>query len=108
MNILNIAFRKWSNISVEKKVIIGWLFSLFIVITVSSILYFSKKEIHQSAGLISINYKLRNETQDLLLTIQKLEIISKRYILTGNTKDSAVYYTNLDSLVYCHRNDFTI
>ncbi len=98
MNLLDIVFRKWNNISVEKKVIASWIFSLAVIITVSSILYFSKKEIHQSANLISVNYKLRTETQDLLSTIQKLEIISKRFILTGNEKDSAIYFANLYSL----------
>ncbi len=91
-------FNKWHNISVERKVIVTWAFSLTIVLVISGLLYFSKNELHQSSEVMTENTKLRSATQNILSTIQKLEIISKSYILTGSQKDSTDYYLTLDSL----------
>lgn len=88
----------WRNISIEKKVAAGWIFSLIIVLSISTILYFSKQELHQSSNIITQNTELRIATQDLLSSIQKLEIVSKSFILTGSRQDSAMYFANLDSL----------
>lgn len=90
--------KKWRDISIEKKVIAGWIFSLIIVLSVSAILYFSKQELRQSSRVIVLNSELRIATQDLLSSIQKLEIVSKSFVLTGNRLDSTKYFANLDSL----------
>ena len=90
--------KKWRDISIEKKVIAGWIFSLIIVLSISAILYSSKQELHQSSDVIVLNTELRTATQDLLSSIQKLEIMSKRFVLTGNSLDSTKYFADLDSL----------
>lgn len=90
--------KKWRNISVEKKVVAGWIFSLIIVLSISAILYFSKQELRQSSDVIVLNTELRTATQDLLSSIQKLEIMSKSFVLTGNSRDSVKYFADLDSL----------
>ncbi|MCL4551505.1 MAG: ATP-binding protein [Bacteroidetes bacterium] len=90
--------KKWRDISIEKKVIAGWIFSLIIVLSISAILYFSKQELRQSSNVIVLNSELRIATQDLLSSIQKLEIVSKSFVLTGNRLDSTKYFADLDSL----------
>ena len=90
--------KKWRDISIEKKVIAGWIFSLIIVLSISAILYFSKQELRQSSDVIVLNTELRTATQDLLSSIQKLEIVSKSFVLTGNSLDSIKYFADLDSL----------
>lgn len=90
--------KKWRDISIEKKVLAGWIFSLIIVLSISGILYFSKQELHQSSDVIVLNTELRTATQDLLSSIQKLEIVSKSFVLTGNRLDSTKYFADLDSL----------
>ncbi|MEW5842705.1 MAG: ATP-binding protein [Bacteroidota bacterium] len=90
--------KKWRNISVEKKVVAGWIFSLIVVLSISAILYFSKQELRQSSDVIVLNTELRTATQDLLSSIQKLEIMSKSFVLTGNSRDSVKYFADLDSL----------
>ncbi|MCL4551052.1 MAG: ATP-binding protein [Bacteroidetes bacterium] len=90
--------KKWRNVSIEKKVVAGWIFSLIVVLSISAILYFSKQELHQSSDVIVLNTELRIATQDLLSSIQKLEIVSKSFVLTGNRLDSTKYFADLDSL----------
>lgn len=91
-------FQKWKGFSTDRKIIFGWIFSLAVVISLSTILYFSKQELHQSSNVIVLNTKLRIATQDLLSSIQKLEIASKSFVLTGNRLDSIKYFSDLDSL----------
>ena len=90
--------KKWRNVSIEKKVVAGWIFSLIVVLSISAILYFSKQELRQSSDVIVLNAELRTATQDLLSSIQKLEIVSKSFVLTGNRLDSTKYFADLDSL----------
>ena len=90
--------KKWRDISIEKKVVAGWIFSLIVVLSISAILYFSKQELRQSSDVIVLNAELRTATQDLLSSIQKLEIVSKSFVLTGNRLDSTKYFADLDSL----------
>ncbi len=89
---------KWRGIPIERKIAISWVISILVVVSLSAILYLSKKELHQSSDVIALNTELRSATQDILASIQKLEISSKRFILTGSKKDSVKYFANLDSL----------
>jgi len=69
-----------------------------VIISFSTIIYLSKERLHQSADNFAFNAKLSSDTQDLLSSLQKLEIYNKRFILRGNRKDSVSYVENLDSL----------
>ena len=89
---------KWHSIPIERKIAISWIISILMVVSLSAILYLSKKELHQSSDVIVLNTELRSATQDILASIQTLEISSKRFILTGSKKDSMKYFANLDSL----------
>ena len=89
---------KWRHVPIEKKIAISWIISILVVVSLSAILYLSKKQLHQSSDVIALNTELRSATQDILASIQTLEISSKRFILTGSRKDSAKYFANLDSL----------
>lgn len=90
--------KKWNNTGADRKILLGWIFSLVTVIFLSTMLYFSRTELNNSAECIVLDSKLRIATQDLLSSIQKLEILGKRFILTGTEKDAVNYYSNLDSL----------
>lgn len=98
MNNIYLLFSKWHTIPIEKKIAISWVISILVVVSLSAILFFSKQELHQSSDVIMLNTELRSATQDILASIQKLEISSKRFILTGSKKDSVKYFANLDSL----------
>ncbi len=89
---------KWRHVPIERKIAISWIISILVVVSLSAILYLSKKELHQSSDVIVLNTELRLATQDILSSIQTLEISSKRFILTGSKKDSVKYFANLDSL----------
>ncbi|MHB8906661.1 MAG: CHASE3 domain-containing protein, partial [Melioribacteraceae bacterium] len=89
---------KWRAIPIERKIAISWIISILVVVSLSAILYLSKQELHKSSDVIVLNTELRSATQDILSSIQTLEISSKRFILTGSRKDSAKYFANLDSL----------
>jgi CHASE3 domain sensor protein len=84
---------KWHNISFEKNII-----TFLVVISISAIIYFSKKELLQSNNMMALNAELSSATQDLYSTILKLEITSKRFKLTGSKQDSVKYFITLDSL----------
>ncbi|MFA6597462.1 MAG: ATP-binding protein [Ignavibacteriaceae bacterium] len=86
---------KWRNLSIERKIVLGWIFSLLVVLSLSALIYLSKKELHSSTNVITLNANLSSATQDLLSTIHKLEITSKRFILSGSEKDSENYLENL-------------
>jgi PAS domain S-box-containing protein len=89
---------KWNNISFEKNIIIGWIFTFLVVISISAIIYFSKKEVLQSMDMVALNAELSSATQDLYSTILKLEVTSKRFRLTNSKQDSVKYFITLDSL----------
>ncbi len=94
----SILLNKWQSISIDVKIGISWAISIVVVISLSAILYISKQELHRSSDVIALNNELRSATQDLLSSIQRLEIVSKQFILTGNKNDSVKYFANLDSL----------
>ncbi len=94
----NSFIEKWHKFPVERKIIISWLISLFIIISVSVLLYISKKEIYNSSNLISQNAELRSASDKLLTSVLQLEINSKRFIITGNKEDSLKYLSNLELL----------
>lgn len=89
---------KWHKFPVERKIVISWLIALFIIISVSVLLYISKKEIYNSSNLISQNAELRYASDKLLTSVLRLEINSKRFIITGNKEDSLQYLSNLELL----------
>lgn len=94
----NSFIEKWHKFPVERKIIINWLISLFIIISVSVLLYISKREIYNSSNLISQNAELRSASDKLLTSVLRLEINSKRFIITGNKEDSLQYLSNLELL----------
>ncbi len=98
MSIISRPVTEWQNMPIEKKIIASWVISLLVVVSLSAILYSSKKELHLSSNVIVQNTHLRVATQGLLRSIQVLEISSKKYMLTGNKSDSERYFSNLDSL----------
>jgi signal transduction histidine kinase len=98
MDIHKSLIKKWHNISFEKNIIIGWILTFLVVISISSIIYFSKKEVLQSMDIVALNAELSSATQDLYSTVLKLEITSKRFKLTGSKQDSVKYFITLDSL----------
>lgn len=90
--------KKWYKFSVERKIIISWIISLLIIISVSVLLYLSKREVYDSANKVMQNAELRAASDKLLNSVLRLEINSKRFIITGNKEDSLQYLSNLELL----------
>lgn len=95
---LSSAIQKWLAIGTDRKIIFGWIFSLFVVILISTLLYLSKIELNLSSENAALSSQLHIATQNLLSSIQKLEIFCKRYTLNGSKGDSLSYFANLDSV----------
>lgn len=94
----NSIIEKWDKFPIERKILISWLISLLIVVSLSVLLYLSKREIYNSSNLISQNAELRSASDKLLTSVLRLEINSKRFIITGNKEDSLQYLSNLELL----------
>lgn len=62
-------------------------------------LYKSKKEIYYSSRVIEQNRKVRIVTQQLLNSIQKVEIDSKKLFLTRSSKDSLNYLKDFSEVM---------
>ncbi len=89
---------KWRNSSFKTKIVLSWLISLLLVIGLSTVLFLSKYEIHQSSKYIISNTKLRLATQDFLTSIHNFEIRLQQTIKKPGKEDSTQYISNLDSL----------
>jgi signal transduction histidine kinase len=98
MNKIIFVLQKWWTFQVIKKIIITWVILLLLIISLSTIIYLSKNELHQTEDIISLNTKLRSSTLDLHTSIQKLETNSRRFLTTHSESDSINYFSNLDSL----------
>ena len=98
MNRISFLLKKWWAIQVVRKIIISWIISLVVIISLSAILYLSKYELHQSSDIISLNTELRSATLDLHTSIQRLESSSKQFIITGSKTDSVRFRTSFDSI----------
>jgi signal transduction histidine kinase len=98
MNKIILVLQKWWAFQVIKKIIITWVILLSLIISLSTIIYLSKNELHQSSDIISRNTELRSATLDLHTSIQRLELNSKKYLLSRSTRDSIKLFSNFDSL----------
>lgn len=94
MNIVN----KWRSIKVERKILLGWVISLLLIIVINVFLYISKLDIHKTSDIIANNSNLRVASNNVIEIIQQLELNSKRFTLTGSKADSDEYYENIDKL----------
>lgn len=98
MNNISSIISKLRAIKIEKKVVLGWIISLVLIIVLNAILYISKLETHKTSDLIARTSDLRVASNNVIEIIQKLELNSKRFILTGSKDDSDEYYENLNKL----------
>ena len=83
------------NISVEKKLLIGFFLSVVVTIILSYYLYDSKINMRKSTMLIDTNSKMRVQVNCLISSLNKLETDRKRLLLNPLGKDSVIYYNHL-------------
>lgn len=81
----------FKNISIEKKLMFGFITSVIIIIVLSFYLYESKLKLHRNTLTIKTNNELRIHVNNLLASLNKLEVDRKRYLLTFGGGDSLEY-----------------
>ncbi len=83
---------------VDKKLYFGFGLSLVVIILLSTLLYSSKVELKKSAELLQSNSELRISIHDMLISLNKLEALRKKYLLTGDKTDSINYFNDLSEV----------
>jgi PAS domain S-box-containing protein len=85
------------NISIEKKLMFGFVTSVIIIIVLSFYLYESKLKLHRNTLMIKTNNELRIHVNNLLASLNKLEVDRKRFLLTFGNGDSLEYLKYLSN-----------
>ncbi|MDP4190610.1 MAG: PAS domain-containing sensor histidine kinase [Bacteroidota bacterium] len=83
------------DISIEKKLSAGFVFSIILMIMFSFFLYRSKVLVHQHIRNVNTVAELRIQVKSLLIALNRLEIDRKRYLLANGRVDSLDYKNNV-------------
>ena len=91
--------KKWGELKLESKIALAWFPSVLVILILGSILYLSKLELHSGSDVLNRNAEIRSGIERLFTAIQKLEISSKRYIISKDRGDSLAHISNLQTLL---------